>query len=107
MQHNNHVTYITSPPQSNVGRAHRSCTTTQQSPHWLQWDAPTHRPTDGIIDRSTPSALTLAILIESNALIIIVIIITWQCFNSWCYLYDHSHFKSSSNSSGERRLNAR
>jgi len=26
--------------QSNLGRAHHSCTTTQQSPHWLQWDAP-------------------------------------------------------------------
>ena len=30
----------TSPPQSNLGRARRSRTTTQQSPHWLQWDAP-------------------------------------------------------------------
>ena len=26
--------------QSHFGRAHRSRTTTQQSPHWLQWDAP-------------------------------------------------------------------
>jgi len=29
--------------QSNFGRVHRSRTTTQQSPHWLQWDAP-HLP---------------------------------------------------------------
>jgi len=120
---------ITSPPQSHLGRARRSLTTMQQSPHWLQWDAPlvitmgrpnsprkqplpfddhhhhlirpslarpytsskmasgsnqpfchstlsgrqtdTHRPTDGLDDRSTASglALTLAILIESDVLL--------------------------------------
>jgi len=103
----------------NLGRARRSRTTMQQSPHWLQWDAqnsptklplplrrllppsntpiprPTHspsqtasgssqpffhstldthrqsdRPTDGISNRYTPLALTLAMLIESDALII-------------------------------------
>jgi len=107
----------TSPPQSNLGRAHRSRITMQQSPHWLQWDAPnlppncppfddyhphlihpslnwphspsqttsrsdqpfchntlsrhTDRLTDGIGDRSIPLALILAILIESNVLIIL------------------------------------
>jgi len=105
--------------QSNLGRAYRSCTTTQQSPHWLQWDAPsspsklhlplrrspplsntsiprptpltkrhpdplsrfatvhfpdqqtdrpTHRPTDELGNRSTWLVLTLAILLESDAL---------------------------------------
>jgi len=45
------VTYITallilltSPPESNLGRAHHSRTTMQQSPHWLQWDAPNSPP---------------------------------------------------------------
>jgi len=33
-----------------------------------QTHRPTHRPTDGIDDRSTPLALTLAILIESDSL---------------------------------------
>jgi len=31
---------IENPPQSNLGRARRSRTITQRSPHWLQWDAP-------------------------------------------------------------------
>ena len=107
---------ITSPPQSNLGRAHHSRTTTQHSPtgyngthqihpktapspqrssntpifrptplttlngirirsavlpqYTIRTDRPTHRPTDGIGDRSTPLVLTLAILIESDALII-------------------------------------
>jgi len=34
------IVYWTSPPQSHLGRACRSGTTTQQSPHWLQWDIP-------------------------------------------------------------------
>ena len=33
----------TRPPQSNLGRACCFHTTMQQSPHWLQWDAP-HLP---------------------------------------------------------------
>ena len=102
----------TNPPQRNLGRARRSRTTTQQSPHWLRWDAPrlpfpfddhrpsntpiprptplttpngiqiqsvflpqytfravrpTHRPTDGLGDRSVRRALTLAVLIDSDA----------------------------------------
>ena len=104
----------TSPPQSHLGRVRRSRTNMQQSPHWLQWDAPnsppklplpvdvdypsntlinrltphtisndiwiqsavlpqyildrqTHRPRDGLGDSLTPLGLTLAIVIESNA----------------------------------------
>jgi len=34
----------TSPPQINLGRGRRSRTTTQQSPHWLQWDPPNSPP---------------------------------------------------------------
>jgi len=30
--------------QSNLGRAHCSRTATEQSPHWLQWDAPNSPP---------------------------------------------------------------
>jgi len=31
-------------PQSNLRRARRSRTVMQQSPHWLQWDAPNSPP---------------------------------------------------------------
>jgi len=32
-------TTVTIPPQSDLGRAHHSHTTTQQNPYWLHWDA--------------------------------------------------------------------
>jgi len=38
---------------------------------WIDRPTYTHRPTDGLGDRSTPLALTLAILIESDVLIML------------------------------------
>ena len=38
------LTVTTSPPQSHLGKARRSRTNMQQSPHWLQWDAPNSPP---------------------------------------------------------------
>jgi len=38
------IIIITSSPQSHLGRVRRSRTNTQQSPHWLQWDAPNSPP---------------------------------------------------------------
>jgi len=35
---------VTSPPQSNLGRVHHSCTTVQHCPLWLQWDASNSPP---------------------------------------------------------------
>jgi len=43
---------------SNLGTARRSCTSTQQSPHWLQWDVPNLPPKLPISLRRLPPHLT-------------------------------------------------
>jgi len=46
-----------------------------------------HRPTNGLGDSSTPLALTLAILIESDALIILAAILPRTLTTNRCYIF--------------------
>ena len=53
--------FITSPPRSHLGRAHRSRTSGQRSPHWLQWDPQIHPKTAPSLRRTLSRLIHLSL----------------------------------------------